>query len=277
MSRALYLPPRPLSVGEVIDLAFRIFRATLIKCLPYGVLVVIAGQLPNLYDIATGRPLREFGGPDAVWWVIDVLGALLALVPWNATVLHQYAVAAGRPAAAALALREALRRSPRVALLGILAVAAIGILALLPFAWPTPYRLWGFIVLVIPVTYIGMVLPCAWTALLIAEKGVIESILYSFRLTSGNWWRLTIIYTVGLVMVLFVLGSLAGAVAALVVPFFGGADLAVITAVWTDIIVALSAASVPFYSALVLTVFGDLQVRKEGIDLERRIAGAAAE
>jgi hypothetical protein len=32
----------------------------------------------------------------------------------------------------------------------------------------------------------------------------------------------------------------------------------------------------PFVTAMTLALYGDLQVRREGIDLERRIAGAHA-
>src|SRR5258707_959267 len=55
MPNILYPPPRPQSVGEILDSAFRIFRATLLKCLPYATVAVIASQLPNIYYLATGR------------------------------------------------------------------------------------------------------------------------------------------------------------------------------------------------------------------------------
>ena len=57
MINALYPPARPQSVGEVLDLAFRIFGATLLKCLPFAALAVIAGQLPNAYTLSSGQPL----------------------------------------------------------------------------------------------------------------------------------------------------------------------------------------------------------------------------
>jgi hypothetical protein len=100
---------------------------------------------------------------------------------------------------------------------------------------------------------------------------------YSFRLVSGNWWRLSTIYTVGIVMLL-VFYVLSGVLAmAVVVPFAGAADLAVLTAVSAVVVVALGAVGTPFYSALALVVFGDLRARREALEVERRMAAAAAE
>src|SRR6266700_2685475 len=75
MANTLYPPPRPQSVGEILDSAFRIFRATLVKCLPYAIAAVIAGLLPNIYDLATGRGLLQARDPlgsalGALWYYL---------------------------------------------------------------------------------------------------------------------------------------------------------------------------------------------------------------
>ena len=57
MSSILYPPARPQSIGEVLDSAFRIFKVTLLRCLPYGVLATVANQLQNIYLIMSGRAL----------------------------------------------------------------------------------------------------------------------------------------------------------------------------------------------------------------------------
>ena len=51
MAYALYPPSRPQSVGEVLDSAFRIYSATLLRCLPYSFASVILGQLLSVYDV----------------------------------------------------------------------------------------------------------------------------------------------------------------------------------------------------------------------------------
>jgi hypothetical protein len=40
--------------------------------------------------------------------------------------------------------------------------------------------------------------------------------------------------------------------------------------------VVLGSLGMPFLSAILLAIFGDLKVRREGIDLERRVASVAS-
>ena len=63
----------------------------------------------------------------------------------------------------------------------------------------------------------------------------------------------------------------------LVTSVLGTLDLAVVTAVATVSFSAIRAAAAPFAGAVLLALFGDLQVRREGTDLQRRLAGSAAE
>ena len=57
MSTLPYPPQRQLSVGEVLDLSFRIYRTTFVKCLLFATCGVIAGQLAGIYALIKGRNL----------------------------------------------------------------------------------------------------------------------------------------------------------------------------------------------------------------------------
>src|SRR5215472_3034967 len=93
MTTNLYPPPRPLSVGETIDLAFRIFRATLLTCLLLAWLAVIAGELATIYKLVSHRPLVSLSSErDPVFWLLYLVGWLLAIVLYSAMLLRQYAV-----------------------------------------------------------------------------------------------------------------------------------------------------------------------------------------
>ena len=82
------------------------------------------------------------------------------------------------------------------------------------------------------------------------------------------------VYGVGAVAV-FVLAILVSVLIALVVPTLVD-DIPVMMAVFTVLANAMFAIVAPFVGALLLAVFGELRVRKEGADLEQRIAGLAA-
>lgn len=277
MATNLYPPPRPLSVGETIDLAFRIFRATLVTCLLFAGLAVIASELPNIYNLASGHPLRSIlEQHDPVFWLLDLVGTLLTVLLWSAILLRQYAVVSGHSADAGSELATVARRLPALVLLAILvAVATV--------AWFIPavafrssgaaIALLAVLVLSLPATYVAVALSCSGPVLLITGRGPVASMQHSWRLVTGSFWRLAAIYTVGLVLLL-VLYALAGVVSmAVAVPLAHG-DLAVMTAITTVMVVILSALGTPFYTALALAVYGDLSVRREGVDLAQRIAAA---
>jgi membrane-anchored glycerophosphoryl diester phosphodiesterase (GDPDase) len=107
--------------------------------------------------------------------------------------------------------------------------------------------------------------------MLVAPMGAAGAFARSWRLTSGNFWRLVLIFSVGGV-ILLVLYLLTSGVAGVILGIFGRGDVAVITATLAVVIVAVGALAIPFYTALGLAVFGDLTARKEGTDLAQRIA-----
>ena len=104
MTNIPYPPPRPLSVGEILDLTFRIYRATLVKCLVFAGLGLLAGQLPNLYSLARGRPLLRAASSthdifaqflDPGFWLAYVVAVLLTLTFHAAVLLRQHRVVTG--------------------------------------------------------------------------------------------------------------------------------------------------------------------------------------
>lgn len=259
MSAPLYPPPRPQSVGEVLDTGFRIFNVSLVQCLPYGVLAMIAGQLANVYDIVTGRPVGNFGKGDPVWWLLYALGLLITLGLWNALMLRQSAIAAGKPTSVSEELRGALNQVPWAVALMVFWIFAIAV---------------GLMLLVLPGLYLAVALVFAWPALVLKSMPLNESIRYSLKLSRHNWWRITFVFTVSLA-VLFVFCAVGIVFALIAAPVAGAADVAVVTAITTTVLAAMGAFAGPFLCALLLATFGDLQVRTEGTDLERRIAAAA--
>jgi hypothetical protein len=278
MTNNLYPPPRPQAVGEILDMAFRIFRATVLKCLLFATLSLVAGQLANIYSLLRGRPLESlFVAHDPLWWLLALAGSLIALTLTSAIVRRQYAIASGsRASTLSEELTAALRLVPglfAVSLLVGLAIGACLVPALLFYRTPVTMSVAIFFLL-IPASYIVIRFSCAVTAFLLTARGVLESMRHSWYLTAGNFWRLSLIYTVGLVLML-VFYLLAGVVAAAIAVPFALGDIALITALSAAVAVILGSIIRPFYTALALAVFGDLSVRKEGTDLAERISSPA--
>jgi hypothetical protein len=288
MTSNLYPPARPQTVGEILDTAFRIFRATLLKCLPFATLSLLAGQLPNIYNlIKSGSLPQRFTLRDPVWWLLEILGYIAALTLSSAIVRRQCAIAGGQRASAGGELWAALRLVPgfiAVSILLGLAIMASLIPALLLFTVPMFAASIGqyyalalgsvaAVILLLPACYVGIRLSCAVTTYLLTDRGVSGSLGYSWQLTGGNVWRLSLIYSVAVVLLL-VFYVLTGVIAAVVAAPFALGDVAMLTAITAAMVVILGSIGTPFYTALSLAVFGDLSVRKEGGDLATRISSA---
>jgi len=301
MGNIIYPPSRPQSVGEVLDSAFRIYGTTLLKCLPYSFASVIVGQLLSLYDVlhrpaASGAALPAaavHSAHGAVWVVLALLVTVASMMFANAVFLRQYALSTGRAASMPEELSRSLRRVPGVLLMGILialallatmipvvlVLAATGAFAAITHpAGLSGSQIWSMLAVVVVVataaSWVVIKWVCAMPVYLLTDRGPIDSMSHSWRLTAGNFWRLSIIYAVGVILliVFYLLASIVGGMVAL---WLGRGDVVLWVAVSTAVVALLAALFTPFYHALVLAVFGDLSVRREGADLALRISATA--
>lgn len=299
MANILYPPSRPQSVGEILDSTFRIFGATLVKCLPYAIAGVILGQLPNLYDLFKhGKPSRMDPASrlalvhDGMFWLLYAVGLFLAMLFANAVALRQFALARGREAQAGAELRRAAARVPGMVLMGIILVVVmfvtmipVVILVAVPFGIAGTFgggagghgAVWGavffFLAFLIAVSWIVIRWICCGVIYLLTDRGPFESLGHSWKLTSGSFWRLSVIYTVA-VVILIVFYFIAVLLGTAFAAALAHGDLVMMAAVMSIVVVVLGAIAAPFYSALMLSVYGDLSVRKEGADLAQRLAAA---
>lgn len=264
MPNALYPPLKPRTFAELLDAVLQIFRLSLLKCLPYATLAIIAGQLSTLYYLSRGR-LPVLDSNDPVGVTLYGVGTLIAVILWMAMLLRQSGIAAGRPVTGSADLLDTLKRAPAIAAIALLAGAAVAVFMLPALALAPPYRTAGIAVMLAPAIYVAIALSFALPALMLARKGVLASLAYSFRLVRGNWWRVALTYVVGMTVV-WTLCVLVATVAAVALGSNGADiatdDAALARAVTSAAILAVAAVGLTFYSALTLALFGDLQVRR---------------
>jgi hypothetical protein len=275
MSSALYPPVRPLAIAEVLDLAVQIFKATAVRCIPYGICAVTFEQFPNIYDLGSGAVRQPFGGGRPIWLALFLSGTLLALVAWSALLLRQRAIIEHSPTSFKSELTATSRRLPHFVVATLLFLVVAGSPLTLLLAVPGRYHAWLRIPLSMLSGYLAILLSCAWPAVMLLGQGPMGALRQSARLVWGHWWRVVAVYGAGAAAVL-VLAILVGFLIALVVPTLV-ADIPVMMAVFTVLANGMVAVVAPFVGALLLAVFGDLRVRKEGVDLRQRIAGLAIE
>jgi hypothetical protein len=260
MPNVLYPPLKPRSFAELLDAVLQIFRLSLLKCLPYATLAIIAGQLWSLYYLSRGRlPVLDANDPIGV--AIYGVGTLIFVMLSMTILLRQSTIAAGRPVTGSADLVDTLKRAPAIVALSLLAGSAVAAFMAPALALAPPYRTAGIIVMLAPAIYIGIALSFALPALMLGRKGVLASLAYSFRLVRGNWWRVTAIYCVGLGVIL-TLWTLVAAIVAMALSDDGADDAAIARAVSSAAVLAVFAVGLTFYSALTLVLFGDLEIRR---------------
>lgn len=265
MPNALYPPLKPRSFGELLDAVLQIFRLSLLKCMPYAMLAIIAEQLSTFYYLSRGR-LPTLDGPvldanDPVGITLYGVGTLVFVMLSVTILLRQSTIAAGRPVKGSADLLDTLKRAPAIAAIALLGSAAAAVCMLPALALAPQYRTAGIAVMLAPTIYVYITLSFSLPALVLARKGVLASLAYSFRLVRGNWWRVAGSYAVGL-MVILTLSTLVATIAAMAFTDTGADDMAIARAITFAAILAVLAVGLTFFSALTLALFGDLQVRR---------------
>jgi hypothetical protein len=247
-------PPilRPLSVGEILDTSFSLYRRH------FGALATVA-------LVCTGIPLllRLFleasGGllTNVTLFLVYTIGlVVLSLVATGATVFIVAESYLGRPISAREALARAAPHLGRILVCSLLMSLVVGL---------------GFLLLVIPGVILAVGLVLAVPAVVL-EPGTsaTAALSRSWDLTRGSRWRIFGLGMTLLVLLYVPVVALTG-VFAMVVPV---ASIRTLGPASVGSIVVLTMAGLVqmfiyplFYCVLTVTYY-DLRVRKEGFDLE---------
>jgi hypothetical protein len=259
------MPTAPRSIGGVLDDAIRLYRKTLMPCFPLlliGVLITTAPAIwltllmPPMAATDPERVLAVFRLP-AVW--LTYLVIILAYSAVYCALIYQIdAIARGQRLSLGEAVGMGLKRLPT--LFGVTILFALMVTC-------------GLILLVIPGIWLWGVFQLAFVAAIIERTGIFESFGVSRRLVRGNWWRANVIIFVAVVM-LIVLMMVFGMIAGVAMVATGGAATALSTgAQVTQQIIAgiLNLFTLSFYPCVLLAVYHDLKLRKEGADLVDRV------
>jgi hypothetical protein len=232
---------RPLSVGEILDVSFTLYRrhfATL------GTVALLCSGLPvllSLYIEASGGVLQNL----SLTLVYYVIFTVLSSIATAATVFVVSESYLGRPLTAAGALRRAAPMLGRLIVCSLLFAIVVG---------------FGFILFLVP----GLVLLCGLLMAfpsLVLETGnsPTGALSRSWSLTRGSRWRMLGLLTT-MVILLYVPIVALGTIATVVFPSNGTLMLAVVG--------VMQMLLYPLLYCVLTVAYYDLRVRKEGFDLE---------
>ena len=237
---------RPLGVGEIIDATFTVYRRR------FGPMFAIALMLvfiPFLISLVGGCSLDSGGSATCaspIGWLAYIAGSIGALVAGTAAVLVAAEAYAGVSSDWRRAMRIGLRRILPIIGATIVAGVLVGI---------------GFVLLIIPGIFLFVSFAVVWEALIIEGAGPIESIKRSWRLVSGERWRVFGAGLLVMIIAIIVFGVVSAVVWLILSPglgMSGGMAGYVVQQVSTLL-------STPLTAALGTVIYLDLRVRKESL------------
>jgi hypothetical protein len=286
MSEAIEQPgqaalPRPLGIGEILSMAFQLYRRHWRTLLAIAAVVVVPLTLLQhlLGDLVrTQRETTSYGGvvevtPTWLGAIAGLLaalaGILMSLVLTGAITRAVAAEVAGEDPSVEQSYRFGFHRLGSVLLVSVLVgLATIGGLILatiggLILSVGSSGGLILFVIFVIPGIYIGVRLAVSIEALVVEGRRGTEAMGRSWGLVGGHWW-----HAFGTLLVAFLLTAIVN----ILLPFF----VAVITAPfgstnWFVQAVAVAVATVvtlPYGVLVGVLLYLDLRARKERLTLE---------
>jgi len=260
---------KPLSVGQVLDRGFNLYRRSLGKLLPLCLMMTLLPLLPRLvYSpqslVRNGHITGNTGG----YFGLALLGGLISLVLMIAVIRKLDDVDSGRNQ---LGIAEVLASSVRylLPLLGAAIVCSFMIVI-------------GLLLLLVPGIILSVSLMLAPYPLLLEDAGISDSIKLSRSLVKGHWWHTATVVGVTSLIYAAVYAAVFAS-AALVLPAsnvlsaVSGQSAPNTLGLLLFAIASAAAQSLltPAMYSVFLVTFRDLQLRRSGADLAARIAAAA--
>jgi hypothetical protein len=244
---------RPLMIAEVLDSAYRLFRAGILRCLPYSGLAVLVIEFPSLY--------ATFFTPFSAAIREIYLVVFLCIVPLLGTItLRLDALARGLKPRFRTEVFVAIKRWP----MAVFATAfAFGFPAALWWlkpallnSMPSEALMFAAVPVLWPAAFFVLAMPAFWCDRLNAFAACVQAL----RLSVRQSWRLfgAILATLTMVMVFIVLSIV---MVGMMSTLFGRADLFLISAVTSMLYLVIGAFGVPFVLAVLVVAYQDSKLR----------------
>jgi MFS family permease len=278
---------RPLSVGEVLDAGFRLFRhrfGTLVLCtLVFAVPFMIASTLvewstnPVAFDFSTSSLTDGSDEAALGQFIAQVLQSLVTLFAVAACFKAVSAAYLGERASAGSSLRFALPRMPAIVVSIVVSTLLLGVPFLIVAGLTSSGGGAALAVLVVVVLGVFLAVRLALTlaTIVIERKGPFRGLGRSWRLTGGHWWRtFAVLAVAGLLTV--IIGLAAGGALGAVLSGASFSQEVTAAVLYTLLLIGVSAVTCPIVAAVMTVHYYDLRVRKEGFDLELLARGVGA-
>lgn len=278
------IPTEPRSIGGVLDDGLRLWRAAFSNAWLISLMGQLLMAIPLvIYWVKFGAPLGA--KQIAATMMMSSVGLSLAYLVFSIAAIgfHNAVIAqtdgAARNAGETIgqSLSTGFRLLGRAFLLGFLIALAVALPVLALFVIlngaSTMVRLIVGTVAFVAVCYAAGKVILGAVVLIVEDKGALQSLGRSWTLTAGHWWRVATILTV-LIIVIVALVLFVGIVAGIIAASMG--SIGGISGILVQAISLLGNTLIsPLYAAVLVAIYHDLKLRKEGADLAGRVSALA--
>ena len=277
-------PTEPRSIGGVLDDGFRLWRSAFSKAWPIALMGQLLMVIPlAIYWVQFGVPLgaKQLGAA----MMLNSVGLSLAYLVFsiaaigfhNAVIAQTDATTQGMGETIGQSLSVGFRLLGRAFLMGLLVGFAVALPMVVLFfilvGASTMVRvIVGAMAFLVLCYAVGKIVLGA-VVLIVEDKGATDSLRRSWTLTAGYWWHVAIILTVLVIVIVAVflfIGIIAGIVAASMGSTGGISGFLV-----QGISLLGNTLISPLYAAVLVAIYHDLKLRKEGADLAGRVNALA--
>lgn len=231
-------PRRGHSVAELLHTAVALFRASLLKCLPFAMIAVLGAEAPNFYWLASGHSLQQGLPQDPTYWWLAIVFSAVALYIFSAMMLRQVYFSGGFAVNARQEFLLAARRLPTLLSAWLLMQVSLFV-GLVAFVVPAVVLFVCYLVLLPVILLEGQVNP-----LLALRRCVI--------LVWPNWWRICAAFVIALIT-MFICVLVVAALLQILATLLAGTG-PTFQAIFAAGSIAIGAAVFVFFSALALAI-----------------------
>jgi hypothetical protein len=260
---------RPLSIGEMLDAGFKLFRhrfGTLMVCVlvpvvPLSILsTIIVGSVDDAaFDV--NAPASDSSSVDVANLIDNLLSGAAAAIAIAACFKVISSAYLGERADAGTSLRYGLSRLLPLVVAYFAMSICVGI---------------GLVLLLVPGIFLAVKWSMTFPAIVAERAGPFAALRRSWELTRGHWWRtfgtLLVVVLISFVLSIAILVGFGAAVATS--DSISELAFAVLLTAVTIIVLAIL---YPLTAAVVTVLYYDLRVRNEGFDLQLLARGVGAD
>lgn len=260
---------RPLSIGEMLDAGFKLFRhrfGTLMVCVlvpvvPLSILsTIIVGSVDDTaFDV--NAPASDSSSVDVANLIDNLLSGAAAAIAIAACFKVISSAYLGERADAGTSLRYGLSRLLPLVVAYFAMSICVGI---------------GIVLLLVPGIFLAVKWSMTFPAIVAERAGPFAAMRRSWELTRGHWWRtfgtLLVVVLISFVLSIAILVGFGAAVATS--DSISELAFAVLLTAVTIIVLAIL---YPLTAAVVTVLYYDLRVRNEGFDLQLLARGVGAD